>query len=63
MAQLTSSKTVGTAVVSGTLNGYPMASTVSVVFAPMGPSVTKSTVTVLLYNDYAGRNNHTSFKK
>lgn len=44
-AELTSSNTAGTAVITGTLNGYPIQGALNVVMVPLQPSIDHSTVT------------------
>ncbi|PAD75303.1 hypothetical protein CHH67_15655 [Paenibacillus campinasensis] len=44
-ADLTSSNTAGTAVITGTLNGYPIPVALNVIMVPLPPSIDHSTVT------------------
>lgn len=43
-AEFTASTTTGNAVISGTLNGYPMTATTTITLVPLPPSAEKSTV-------------------
>ncbi|GIO84852.1 hypothetical protein J25TS5_17840 [Paenibacillus faecis] len=44
-AELTASKTSGTATITGTINGYPLTAPGKVTIKPLGPSLSKSTLT------------------